>query len=164
MKRMYVPHAVVSATEEALRSTHADRPHETMVYWAGLDLDYLLVMAAYVPPQSTTPQHVQTSPAANAQYVRWLQEKGLQHVAQVHTHPPGVRGHSIWDDEGAFGKTVGLVSIVVDDYGRQGMLPFERHSWEYCTGDEFLALDADDVVRNVVLVPSVVDARRSRSG
>ena len=52
-----------------------------------------------------------------------IAENNLTQIGQVHSHPSSWVGHSHTDDEEAAFKINGLLSLVVPNYGRLGLLP-----------------------------------------
>lgn len=161
MKNLKILASVIEDTEQALVSFHDEAgPNEGLVYWAGVEAyGVRYAVAMFVPVAEAHPYRVETSAQENAAYTKWLRENGFIHVAQVHSHPPGVHGHSDGDDLFAFAKTVDLYSIVVNNYARDGMQPLDDHAVEICTGHDFVMLNPEDVGRHVQVIDHFVDRR-----
>lgn len=86
-----------------------------------------------------------------------MRDVGLVYVAQVHSHPPGVVGHSYGDDLWAFMKHEGLVSIVIQNYGKTKAWPLV--SVQVFHEGEFLRLTAQQIKEQFALIPASIDLR-----
>ena len=58
--------------------------------------------------------------------VKRFRRKGFGLLAQVHSHPGPGNLHSFGDDSRIFMPFDGMLSIVVPNYGRGGLLPLSR--------------------------------------
>lgn len=165
MKDLKILARVIDQTEAALVSFHGvNGPNEGLVYWAGVEAyGALYAIAAFVPNANAKPYRIETSPQENAAYTRWLRGNGLIHIAQIHSHPPGVHGHSEGDDLYAFAKSQDLYSIVVNNYACNGMQPLKDHAVEVCTGQDFLLLDSKAVDRCISIIDGFFDRRESQN-
>jgi hypothetical protein len=100
----------------------------------------------------------QVEPEAMSQAGKHLRALRLRRFAQVHTHPTDWTGHSPWDDEWAYSKLPGAISIVLPHFARSrpiladaGVHLSTRFGWQQ--------LAPDEVVRHVRVVPSMMDFR-----
>jgi hypothetical protein len=84
----------------------------------------------------------------------------LQILAQVHGHPGDWVGHSAGDNRGAFMAYEGYYSVVVPNYGLQGLLPLSRCGVHRFDKGRFVRLPAEDVSKQFVVAPAWVDLRR----
>jgi hypothetical protein len=108
------------------------------------------------PRQFRTAGSFNVDAAANADVAIAACEHDLTLIAQVHSHPGKFVSHSYGDDEGAPFTFNGLFSIVVPNYGRDGMLPLDRCGIHFYRGS-FRQLTHQQVVSTFHLVPHVLD-------
>lgn len=87
-----------------------------------------------------------------------LRPHGLVRLAQVHTHPNNVVGHSLFDDEHAYAQTAGAISIVLPRHARSRPSPVglgvhirELAGWRQVSIEEALGI--------VQVLPTVFDFR-----
>lgn len=124
-----VPRAIVEQTKDSLLSfSLPGQLLEGIVYWAGIETDQgLFVTEAIVPRAAATPISFRVSALENARIITMLQAKGLQLIAQVHSHPNGVElTQSLSVPEVGFLPFEGFFSLVVKDYAVDGLLPFKE--------------------------------------
>lgn len=158
---LFVPEEVILATWEALREG-ARAGCESTVRWAGpshqLGVAAQVVSTVLVPAQRMGPWRFDVPHAATRAVGDALGRTGLVNLAQLHTHPRRWVGHSDWDDARAYSTRDGALSIVWPHYGR--MLP-EPCAWgvHECRSREWVELTAEDAVKRIVIVPSVIDLR-----
>jgi len=132
--------------------------HEKVVYLAGVKRpDVWIATTAIRPKARTTQGSFSTTFAANAAVVAFLSDAGLSLLGQVHTHPGRFVDHSDGDDEGAFMPTENYLSIVVPNYGRQGMLPLERCGVHRYEVGMFRRIADDELASHVCVVPLAKD-------
>lgn len=114
---------VIEFTEQVLTAYGRKRPsHEGMVYWAGRkEDDRITVCMAIAPATISKPGMVRVSHYSNLNVVLSLSQHRYVHVGQVHSHPTDWVDHSPLDDTDAAFKIKGLLSIVVPNYGSDGM-------------------------------------------
>ena len=155
-----VTFAVIQMSERYLRAGFWGAT-ERIVYWAGVKRPDVWVATTVVRPDAAmTRGSFETSAAANAAVVAYLSDAGLSLVGQVHTHPGGFVDHSKGDDDDAFMPTENTVSIVVPNYGRDGMQPLDRcgvHRYE--TGI-FRRLRGKELAASICVVPLTRDFAR----
>lgn len=158
-----IPLHVLRETERALLSFHtSDSLNEGVVYWGGRQTgDSTIVTSAFIPEAEALPGSVETNHEANAHFVDWLHDHALIQVGHVHTHPPGIRSHSKGDDDWIFGKTPHLLSLVVRNYGLDGIRPVEDHGWHICEGNDFRLFSDEEVRDRVHILPDATDHRRT---
>ena len=155
-KRLIIPESIISITEEILRSYNkGHHRNEGFVYWAGRTSgEDRIVLSTYKPRCIVTPGSVQISEYENTRFITWLRKYRLQHIGQVHSHPPGIDIHSPGDDLWAFMKYPGLISIVVPKYGLGGMRPIEKCGVHIFFNDTFHQLELNEVEKRLVIIPS----------
>jgi len=102
--------------------------------------------------------HYAISADAMSQAGRHLRRFGLLRLAQMHSHPSSWTGHSAYDDEMAYSRRDGALSIVVPYYGACapglagcGVHVHDRDGWRQLTGAELAS--------RIVIVPSFLDFR-----
>lgn len=116
--------------------------NEGLVYWAGIrDGDCSFVKMVFAPDAISEERRIVTSHASNAQYVKQLATSGFVHIGQVHSHPGRYVDHSEGDDEWTPFKRPGLISIVVESYGRLGMLPLKNCGVHKFVDNEFVRVN-----------------------
>lgn len=154
-KFLVAPH-LIEDTERALKSFNTKkRANEGFVYWAGRTAGVdCVALALFRPRAVVTPGSVDVDEHENVRFIQWLKENQLMHVGQVHTHPPGVAEHSHGDALWAFMKFPGLLSIVVPNYGKQGMMPLSRCDFEVYTREGFVQLTKNEIRDRVRLLAS----------
>lgn len=155
-RRFLIAPGLLEATEAQLSSFNTrQRKNEGFVYWAGRAAGKdCIALALYRPAARVTPGSVDISPEENTRFIRWLRENELTHVGQVHTHPPGIDVHSDGDDHWAFMKFRGLISIVVPNYGVNGMKPLSKCGIHYFDGEQFVRLKGADLRNAMVILPA----------
>jgi len=124
---LVVVEAVVRRTRELLEQAGArNPPHEGLLWWLGRQVGAdTLVAACHFPPCLSGPQFVETDEAAAGAASRAAHARRLGIVAQVHSHPGVDTRHSDGDDAMVFMPYEGMFSLVVGNYGRDGLLPDE---------------------------------------
>ena len=90
------------------------------------DGDTVRVLTVIAPQATSAPRRVVATNTANARVVKELVDHRFVHLAQVHSHPGAWVDHSDGDDEWAAFKHHGLLSLVVPNYCRRGMLPLAK--------------------------------------
>jgi len=119
----FISGAVVEFTHEILLSYHKQ---EGVVYWAGTQADDKYFITAAVAPRIHSRRYnFKVDHDANAAFVGTICEHRLTYISQVHSHPADWVDHSDVDDTETAFRSEGLVSIVVPDYCKMGMLPIE---------------------------------------
>ncbi|MHA1168375.1 MAG: hypothetical protein ACTSRU_11175 [Candidatus Hodarchaeales archaeon] len=121
----YIPKDLISSTETILREYgDISNPKEGIVYWGGtIKNNDVKIDMLYAPKAKALYAGVFTLPKDNADFVRALIDNNKVHVGIVHSHPTSFIDHSTGDDEMIPFKAGGLISIVVPDHCRKGMLP-----------------------------------------
>lgn len=154
-RRFLIAPGLIEATEEALKSFNTKKKaNEGFVYWAGRNAGKdCIALSLYKPRAVVTPGSVAIDEDENTRFVSWLKQNELTHVGQVHTHPPGVDEHSIGDAHWAFMRFPGLLSIVVPNYGKQGMRPLRTCDFDVFTANGFEDLTPADVRERVLILP-----------
>ena len=124
----FIPEEVIAFTEMVLREYGNKMPaNEGIVYWAGTqEQNEIQVSMAIAPAAVTDIGIVRVSHFSNLQLVLALSEYKQIHLGQVHSHPSDWVDHSGIDDSDAAFKIEGLLSIVVPNYGSQGMRNFKK--------------------------------------
>lgn len=148
-----ITEAVIRASEQYL---HAGfwRPTEKVVYWAGIKREDVFTALTVIRPDARlTRGSFRTTPAANAEVIAFLSDRGLALVGQVHTHPGAWVDHSGGDDEDAFMPRENYISIVVPSYCRGGMLPIERCGVHRYEGRTFRRITGDELRASVCIAP-----------
>ena len=144
---------VIEATQPLLRCG-LWQPTERIVYWAGVKRADVWVATTVLQPEATlTRGSFRTSAIANARVIAYLSDHGLALIGQVHSHPGSFVDHSDGDDADAFMPSDNGLSIVVPNYGRDGMLPLSQcgvHRFEHGV---FRRLRNDEIAMTLCIVP-----------
>ena len=127
-KRYLISSKVIRDTERVLQDYACKSPsNEGLVYWAGKISDNVVNVTAVIAPNTESDAYlVSTSHKDNFHVVNELNELKLVEVAQVHSHPGCEVDHSYGDDRWAAFKFEGLLSLVVPNYCKEGILPLEK--------------------------------------
>lgn len=87
-----------------------------------------------------------------------LRRHGLIRLAQVHTHPGHDTRHSYTDDENAYSRKAGAVSIVLPWHAANDPYPADGTIHVH-DGDRWCQLSQADAEAFVRVIPAVVDTR-----
>jgi hypothetical protein len=158
---VYLTYEVANETARLVASFgSASRPHEGIVYWAGIPTSSVWVITTVLAPEAeTTPGSYRTSVSSNAYVVKTVNELNLQILAQVHGHPTDWVGHSDGDNRGAFMPYSGFYSVILPWYGQRGMLPIEKCGIHQFIDGQFVYFKDEEVRQRFTLVPGSVDLR-----
>jgi len=160
---VYLTYEMAETTARLVASFGSSRkPHEGIVYWAGIATSSSWVIVSVLTPEAeTTPGSYRTTVRANAYVVKAVNEMKLQILAQVHGHPTDWVNHSLGDNIGAFMPYEGFYSVILPGYGLRGMLPIETCGFHRFEHGRFVYIEAGEVKKHFVVVPSSVDFRRT---
>lgn len=124
----FIAKKVIEDTEEILQEFSYKKPAcEGLVYWAGKRNDGKILVSMVVAPKTRCNSgRVSTSHRANFDVVKALDKYEMIEIAQVHSHPTAWVDHSTGDGILTAFKVEGLVSIVVPNYCKRGMLPLTK--------------------------------------
>lgn len=153
-KRYLISSKVIKYTERVLHDYANKNPsNEGLVYWAGKVSNNTIKVTAVIAPNTESDfGRVSTSHKDNFHVVNELSKLKLVEVAQVHSHPGHFVGHSDGDDEWAAFKFDGLLSLVVPNYCKDGMLPLEKCGVHRYENEEFIRLSTEYVKKHFRLV------------
>ncbi|MHA1962240.1 MAG: hypothetical protein ACW99U_18710 [Candidatus Thorarchaeota archaeon] len=142
-----IPETAIQDTEKVLNEYGLMTPsNEGMVYWAGARLEDLIIVRMVIAPDTESNfGRVSTSRRSNFDVIGVLNEYSHFEVAQVHTHPDDWVDHSWGDDMWAAFKIEGLLSILVPNYCRDGMLPLSDCGVHRFAGGGFIRLSDEYV-------------------
>jgi len=120
-----VPNSIIRNTEKVLSEYGDMTPsNEGLVYWGGVINGKIINISIVIAPKTESNfGRVSTSNRSNFDVVKTLIKNKAIEIAQVHSHPSDWVDHSEGDDLWASFKIEGLVSIVVPNYCKYGMLP-----------------------------------------
>lgn len=123
-KRYFISEEVIEFTKKIF-SEYGNLlpPNEGFVYWAGkINDDKIIINSAFAPDTLSTKGSVEIKSRSNFDFVLFLSNHKLNHVANIHSHSGSWVGHSTGDDFMAPFKKPGLLSIVVPYYGTKNNL------------------------------------------
>lgn len=153
-KQVVVTANVMRETERLL-SPHDEL--ETVVYWFGrVTAQETFVLTVIRPDQIRTWGSFEVSARANAGVTAFACQHGLRLIAQLHSHPGRLVGHSPGDDVGAPFVFPGFYSIVVPLYGAYGVLPLARCG-VHVYREGFYRLTPAEVTSTFQIIPDVDD-------
>jgi proteasome lid subunit RPN8/RPN11 len=159
-EKFYITDNLVNATLNELRSFGLPhKPHEGIVYWAGLRLDRgVVITTALVPDAITTPGSFFISAKANAEVTRFIMNNNLQLIGQIHSHPGCNVDHSLGDDENALLPFEGYLSFIVPNYARRGNIS----EWGFHVYEQgrFIRKQKEWREQKIIILPFGTDLRR----
>lgn len=158
---------IVDATWQELLSLLATSPPgvERVAYLEGFripdrdDTASAVVTTVTVPHAQQYPDHFTVSADEMSRAGQHLRTRGLVRLAQVHTHPGSDTRHSPYDDEHAYSRKAGAISIVLPRHAHGEPTP-TGGSVHVHDGERWHRLSAHDAAAFIRLVPATVDTRR----
>jgi hypothetical protein len=158
--RLVVGEATVLESERLL---HRWRRLETVIYWVGHSTnDVALVTSVIRPNQKCTSGSFEISREDNANVTAFLSDQKLKLLAQLHSHPGTLVGHSYGDDLGAPFVFRGFYSIVVPLYARRGILPISQCGI-HVYADGFFQFSPKDIAAFIQIIPNAIDQLKHRT-
>ena len=153
-KRYLISSKVIKDTERVLHDYANKNPsNEGLVYWAGTVSNNTIKVTTVIAPNTESDfGRVSTSHKDNFHVVNELSKLKLVEVAQVHSHSGYFVEHSDGDDKWAAFKFEGLLSLVVPNYSKDGMLPLEKCGAHRYENGEFARLSKEYVKKHFRLV------------
>ena len=153
-KRYVISSKVIKDTERVLQDYANKNPsNEGLVYWAGIVSNNTINITTVIAPNTESDfGRVSTSHKDNFHVVNELSKLKLVEVAQVHSHPGYFVEHSDGDDKWAAFKFEGLLSLVVPNYCKEGMLPFEKCGVHRYENGYFIHLSKEYVKKHFRLI------------
>jgi len=162
--RIYIPRLVVKKTVEHLRKYGA-QGNEGLVFWAGIeagDSSKFVTTCVYPRVRWASGASVSSDVIAGAEVVREVRRKGLEIIAEIHSHPGHWVGHSIIDDENPFVLANGNISVVVPCLGDEGMEPLWKCGvYLYNMKDGWRRLRKGEIVKRFVVVEEEISLESS---
>lgn len=146
-------HNSIQAIDKVLDQYRYVNPsNEGIVYLAGQQLGEIVKVSAILAPETVSSEGRVTIPSeSNFHVVKALSKHKLIHLGQVHSHPGSWVDHSSGDDQWASFKRTGLLSIVVPNYGIDGMLPFHMCGVHRFQDNEFIRLSKKYILKHFVV-------------
>ena len=117
-----------------------------------------IVTTVTVPQAQQYADHFTVSSEEMSRAGQHLRAHGLVRLAQVHTHPGSDTCHSPYDDQHAYSRKAGAVSLVLPWHAQGAPLP-TGGSVHVHDGDRWHRLNRDDATAFIRLVPATVDTR-----
>lgn len=156
--RLVVPDEVCRETVRGIQShSPPGTDHEGVVYWAGVTDEMLgakLALSVIVPEAVTTPGSYDVSPVANGNVIEAIHDHDIELIATVHSHPGRWTSHSDRDDKESQLPHEGYYSVVVPNYGHNGVQPFTDCGVHVYNDGEFAELADDTIESHVRALPS----------
>lgn len=159
--RLYIPANLWVAAVETLHGRPHDR--ERALFLDGprpTSVGPVVATTLVLPPVDHSRGHYAISAKDMSRVGRHLRSFDFLRLAQMHSHPAGSTDHSDHDDEMAYSRRDGALSIVVPHYGAcaPGLADCGVHHRD---ADGWRRLAHDEVDEYIVVVPSVLDFRAS---
>lgn len=153
--------AAVDALERVLPTYRGvDGAHEGICFLCGYETATTTVYVTAVAPEADHGRgHVRCSEEAILAVTKAAREYGLGLLAQVHSHPSGVTGHSYGDDEMVFMPFDGMLSIVVPDYAHFGLRPLDSLGVHQYQQARWVLCSRESIRGNFAVVPTSQDLR-----
>lgn len=141
---------IIQKTTQVLQEyASIETSHEGFVYWCGnITSKESTITTVIAPKTSSSYGRVSTSHSSNFEFIKELNQRGLVHIAQVHSHPTDWVDHSEGDDNWAPFRSEGLISIVVPNFGTTGMIPLQKCGVHRFENGSFHRLSNNDVKRH----------------
>jgi hypothetical protein len=137
-----------------------DGLHEGIVFLCGIEKEDLTVLLTAIAPEADHGVgRVSCSAEQMAAVSAAARSFGLGVLAQVHSHPSPYTGHSFGDDEMIFMPFEGMLSIVVPDYGRFGVRPFDSLGVHQFQDGRWVLCERASVRRAIGISPAEIDLR-----
>lgn len=156
---LIVPRSILAATHDFLLP-YWRAEVETACFWAGIDGDeHQVVTTLAMPRLIQARRHYQLDLRSVRDLAADLEAQDLTNLAQVHTHPGDLVGHSPYDDEHAYSTAAGALSLVWPRYGYAlhhdltGIGVHERREGYW------VQLTPTEVAQRIRLVDSQIDRR-----
>jgi hypothetical protein len=161
--RIYIPRLIVKKTAEHLRKYGA-QGNEGLVFWAGIEVgdgSKFVTTCVYPRVRWASGASVSSDVIAGAEVVREVRRRGLEIIAEIHSHPGHWVGHSIIDDKNPFVLAKGNISIVVPCLGDEGMEPLWKCGvYLYSVKDGWRRLSKGETVERFVVVDEEIALER----
>jgi hypothetical protein len=131
---------------------------EQVAYLDGVETEAVAIVTTMTFPNAILQRGGFSVPASS------MSEAGqhlgpLARIAQVHTHPGEWVGHSGTDNEQAYSKHDGAVSIVIPNYGK-GVRTISNVGIHVCNNFKWRMLPAAEKESFLRIVPTLFDFRR----
>lgn len=137
-----------------------DGAHEGICFLCGYETTTATVYVTAIAPTADHGRgHVRCSEQDILAVTSTAREHGLGLLAQVHSHPSGLTGHSYGDDEMVFMPFEGMLSIVVPDYAHHGLLPLDSLGVHQYQQGRWILCSRESVRSNFSVIPSNKDLR-----
>jgi hypothetical protein len=159
-----IPQQVIRDTERVLMDYANIVPsNEGFVYWGGTKRKEAITVRAVIAPQTESDYgRVTISHRSNFDLVGTLNQHNHIQIAQVHSHPTNWVEHSYGDNEMAAFKIEGLLSIVVPEYGKRGMLPLTKCGFHRYVKWNFRRLPEQYVCNHFIIRDERVSSGKAR--
>jgi len=162
--RLLLTTKVIELVASMLPKRVDGRSHENVLYLAGsIDGITRCAFEVVVPKAKTAPGSYTTSRDSHAEVLWNLSNRNLVVVGQVHCHPGGAVYHSDADDDLAFIKGEGFWSIVVPNYGEDGMIPLSSCGFHCYSNHAFRLLKEPAVSNRVIVAKDRPDQKKGGS-
>jgi len=138
------------------------RREEAVAYWFGIrsvsdGVD--VVLSVVVPRAHHTGGNYEVPVEETTRMGHLMLEAGLTCLAQIHTHPPGVRQHSIYDDQHAISTSERFLSLVFQDYGNVRVGDLRDVTVHEAFYDRWVVLKDDQKDQRIKIIEDDVDLR-----
>ena len=122
LEKILLCESLIAPMENHLRTTGLEHREEAALITGYIVTDSIGIATTVLLPYTENRIAACSLPLdVNLGCVDFMTSAGQVLLAQVHTHPGRICGHSHTDDHGAFSDAPGLFSVVVPLFGRHGV-------------------------------------------
>lgn len=150
MKRTFVSRTVLDKTFEFLQNLGKQKL-EAHALWIGKEDESFMISDVVIPKQNNGMINFEVDSQEVHRINVMINQKGLQLIAQIHTHPYDAF-HSDIDDDGAILLLPGSLSIVIPNFGFINKDDFEQWAVYCFDGKEWKEVDEKEVKESFKIV------------
>lgn len=150
MKRTFVSRTVLDKTFEFLQNLGKQKL-EAHALWIGKEDESFMISDVVIPKQNNGMINFEVDSQEVHRINVMINQKGLQLIAQIHTHPYDAF-HSDIDDDGAILLLPGSLSIVIPNFGFINKDDFEQWAVYCFDGKEWKEVDEKEVKESFKII------------
>lgn len=150
MKRTFVSRTVLDETFEFLQNLGKQKL-EAHALWIGKEDESFMISDVVIPKQNNGMINFEVDSQEVHRINVMINQKGLQLIAQIHTHPYDAF-HSDIDDDGAILLLPGSLSIVIPNFGFINKDDFEQWAVYCFDGKEWKKVDEKEVKESFKII------------
>ena len=158
IKKLFLCETIIAPLEEHIRITGLEHREEAALIVGYITLDSIGVGTTVLLPHTENTSASCVLPMdITIKCVEAMDQAGQIILAQVHSHPGQLCGHSSTDDHWAFSDSPGLFSIVVPCFGRFGIRAILEDGvaiYERLRSGEWDRLSPSETQQRLAVVPN----------